>query len=59
MLSVDVEDLESSPTSIEFVKGTDLFQKLVLVVGKSRAIESVERGVPVLPSEPASPAADT
>jgi hypothetical protein len=57
MVSVDIEDLKSSRTSIDFVKGTDLFQELVLVVGERRAIQSLEQGTPVLPSEPTTPAA--
>lgn len=51
MVSVDAEELKPSEASIEFVKGTALFDELVSLIGEKHALASVESGAPMLPAD--------
>lgn len=49
MVSVEVENLRSSETSIEFLRGTKLFEKLIEVVGMEGAMAALTQNASTLP----------
>jgi hypothetical protein len=55
MISVDAEDLQTTKSSMAFVKQTQLFEELVRIVGMAKAEQIFGRVAQELPAEPTGP----